>query len=916
MVEASKSSFNILVIAEINGAKKFMYEDGLIGLAHYMRNLPDAEKPNLFVVNGGLLPEMPINRGGERNKDHLRVVVEGVNNVEGAAAVMKPHMERLMNALPEGAGFIYVMGKADEKNIDSIKLDLSNLYLDAISEIKKAGKERKEKKGADGEEVAEERQIKYIFEPKIMAAEVDIESRKTVVNSLRQAEAALLRRIAEAAEDANVTQFKEELKKVRTNLKLNREELGEFEARRDLLNILNQLTYSEAPRDRIGERINETNARIDATNKRLDLSVSGTPEYEDSLREAKLLGNRLRALTKRYNESADGETARDLMARQARIHKFTGNIPLPKNANDIVDLLAKSYYMTALKDALGRKREVTIQESSLQVYEKKMNGFEFNVVVADGLGGSNMYKVNSNAQFLKTAFILTRSLKEKKQLDGAQLNVFIRGRNVLSSFAMDTWTDQKNAVAVALSQGPFIDMERNTLAFLNKVKTDETRLAPRGVVDSSASMLKIFPDGSVVHETIKPQKLNDEKIRDDIEEAKALEKLISRLKEGAVKAVESTGAEDPSLSKAILNSKRPSEVKDKDLMHVGDEASLAALAPYAKSAMPQNAQTLSVVEFTDVHIGNYGNLELLRAAAKDALARKPNLLVLDGDNIEGNHSNYKYTARPENDFTIIDEFERWMKSKKLSSARIKDEKLALYEKLRNNVVSNIDNQPKMFVGAISELVLDVISRGGLVVVVSGNHYNKTHRDSQHDEASILASHIEMLLDGASDSGKIPKDWREKGQVKKGSGSDIAAETFKINGIDVEIRHGLAQDDARVAGAVTTKRSNAALVITGHLHSIREVNNINTMVVQGPTMQSTNTDPFVKTIQVPVSPVNVLTGYLHLELGVKDGEITEQVYEPRLRNQLSVKDELFTQFLRDRRTYETPKEKKVALKARA
>ena len=583
--------------------------------------------------------------------------------------------------------------------------------------------------------------------------------------------------------------------------------------------------------------------------------------------------------------------------------------------------------MSNLKDALGRKREITIQESALQVYEKKFNGFEFNVVVTDGLGGTDAYKTNSNSQFLKTAFVVTRSIKERERLDSAQLNVFIRGRNMFTSYAMDPWTDQKNTVAVALSQGPFLDVQKNTLAYLNNIRTAETRLVPRGVVDSSASIIKILADGSVIHETLKPKRLNDERAKDDVKESEALRNLIANFKRGVKvdTAAEDEGAvkaENAQLAKAVIRSRRPSEVKDRELTHA-DEVLLKGLAPNADGKMPENPMKLSVVEFTDVHIGNHGNLEMLKAAAKDALARKPNLLVLDGDNIEGNLRNYKYTARPENDVSIVEEYEKWLKDRGYKTAKVNTEVLSVLKKLRSNAISNIDNQPKVFVDAISELVFDVISRGGMIAIISGNHYNKTHGDSQHDEASILAAHIEMLLDGASRSGNksIPTNWRD--QVKKGSGSDIAAETFKINGLDVEIRHGLAQDDAQVAAAMTSKRSNASLVITGHLHSIREVNNSNTEVVQGPTMQATNTDPFVKTIYVPVSTTNTLTGYLHLDIGVKDGEISEIAYEPRLRKQLNVKDELFTQFLRDRRTFEIPLQegktaqtsKKAAVKAR-
>ncbi len=911
MSDTDKGSYNILVVSEINGAKKSMYEDGLIGLAHYINNLPEGERPNLFVVNGGLLPEMPVNRGGERNKDQLRMVVEGVTNIEGAAAVMKPHMERLLNALPESSEFIYVMGRADQKNIDTIKLDLSNLYLDGVRGILKDKDDDKA----------------YPFEPKINAVDMDIESRKAIVESLKRAETDLIKRISEASDEAQAAKFKEDLKNVTQNMRLNKDELKEFEERKDLLNILNQLVLANTPREVISNKVEQAKTEMNRTNDLMKEAASGTPEYERLEKEAKRLGNRVRALMKRYNESADGETARDLLARHARIYKFTGNIPLPKNANEVIDLLAKSYYMSNLKDALGRKREVTIQESSLQVYERKLNGLEFNVVVTDGLGGTDAYKVNSNAQFLKTAFIVTRSLKEKSTLDSAQLNVFIRGRNMFTSFAMDPWTDQKNTVAVALSQGPFLDVQKNTLAYLNNIRTDETRLVPRGVVDSSASIIKILADGSVLHETLKSKRLNDERARDDIKEADALKRLIAKFKEGvkvdtAAEDLGAVKAENAPLARAVIRSRRPSEVKDRELTHA-TEGLLRGLAPGADGRVPEEAMRLSVVEFTDVHIGNHGNLEMLKAAAKDALARRPNLLVLDGDNIEGNLRNYKYTARPENDVSIIEEYEKWLKDKGYKSAKVNAEVLGALKKLRSNAISNIDNQPKVFVDAISDLVFDVISRGGMIAIVSGNHYNKTHGDSQHDEASILAAHIEMMLDGAVKSGSksIPADWRK--QIKKGSGSDIAAETFRINGLDVEIRHGLAQDDAKVAQAMTSKRSNASLVITGHLHSIREVNNNNTEVVQGPTMQATNTDPFVKTIQVPVSPTNTFTGYLHLDIGVKDGEISELTYEPRLRSQLNVKDELFTQFLRDRRTYDIPlqgekasqTQKKAAVKAR-
>jgi predicted phosphodiesterase len=871
-------SFNIVVISEINGAKKNMYSDGLIGLAHYLNHMPVSEKPNMFIINGGLLPEMPLNRGGPRNQDRLEMVIDGVKNLDGAASVVKSHIKRLLLTFSEGSDFIYVMGKADQKNIEDIKLKFSKLYSRAQESIGK-------------------KKVKDVMGPYIDENEVDISSRRILINGLEMKKNGLNKRMNNTKNKEDIKELKGEISKINENLRLNKEEQKEFINKRVLFNMLQQLIYTKIPKEKVKEIINETQKRYDEVNKLLDHTKNNTPEYEKLNREIKLLGNKIRALSKRYKENITEETATSMMSKLGREYRYTSRIPLPKDINTILDQIARQEYTTILKNALGRIKPVKIQSSSLEVYQKSVGGFKFNVILTDGLDmNSSMYKKKSNSALVKTAFIVTTNLgsEVKKQIDSSPLNVLIGSRNGYTSFSMDPWTDQSDSVVAALAKGPFISTKQSTLNYLDKIKTDETQSVQKMVLDSSASILKVYPDRSVVHKTIKAEMLNDEKIKGDIEEEPALNRLIKKFEQGLE---ESTGVEDPKLANAILSSKRPSEVKNRD-MAKADKEIILSLAPNANAEIPKNPQNISIVEFTDVHVGNYGNIELLKSSVKDALDAKPQILVLDGDNIEGNLGNFKYTARPENEIGMMKEYKKWMIEKGMPEKKIQHELLDRYEKLNDNVISNIDAQAKIFVKEIQDLVLDVVKREGYVIVISGNHYNKTHRDSQHDEATLITSHIEMLLEGANINGSLPKDW--KSHIKKGSGSDIAAEKFNLNGMNIEIRHGLANNEERVESALESKRTDASIVVTGHGHEIREVTNTSTEVVQGPAMQASATNPYNKLGYFPTATDDKFTGYLQMNLKIKDGKVLEHDFIPRLKDQLRVNDTNFTEFLNNKK----------------
>jgi len=66
-------------------------------------------------VIGGAIPDLP-RKGSRGNFNRLLVVEEGVANIEDAAAVIKPHLERILKELPQNAQVVYAFGKEDVEN--------------------------------------------------------------------------------------------------------------------------------------------------------------------------------------------------------------------------------------------------------------------------------------------------------------------------------------------------------------------------------------------------------------------------------------------------------------------------------------------------------------------------------------------------------------------------------------------------------------------------------------------------------------------------------------------------------------------------------------------------------------------------------------------------------------------------------
>ncbi|MGC8538876.1 MAG: hypothetical protein ACP5MK_03340, partial [Candidatus Micrarchaeia archaeon] len=108
----------ILQVADIGGGKVYEGKNNMIGLAHLLKGLRAEEMPDLFIVNGGALPYIPPKI--RKKKDRLNALQNGVNELNDAAAVVKPSIERLLNRLPNSTAVIYVMNEEDRQNIEEL----------------------------------------------------------------------------------------------------------------------------------------------------------------------------------------------------------------------------------------------------------------------------------------------------------------------------------------------------------------------------------------------------------------------------------------------------------------------------------------------------------------------------------------------------------------------------------------------------------------------------------------------------------------------------------------------------------------------------------------------------------------------------------------------------------------------------
>ncbi len=886
--ELGNGEFRIFTISEIGGGTRYMFGDGLIGLAQIFKSMSENEKPDMFVISGGVLPEIPT-KGGPRNDDRLRVLIDGVQDFSGAAAVVEPHMERLFSVLPTTTEIVYVMGSSDRINKESIK-DYYNLLYSKVKEtIKKNGELN-------------------LFTLSVKEIKTDINSREEMLKATREGIVQFEAQLASANNQEERDRVFIDLGKAKASFKLNKERIHELEEKRVLFGKLEEIIKNAVGPDDWQKLIDSTRKQLSAvTAKRKKLNkVKKEKETAEQASkrmakdaqlqsEAKTLSNKLKQLQHRLRESIDRNVTDDRDSRLGSINRHNHRTPTPKDATDIIDRIVEIEYMTHIRDAFGRKREIRIQEDTTDIYQKRVGSFNFSVVLRNVLAQESRtaYNIGSNDNVPVKFYEEFQDGGRRKEIESTGLTVVVEGGHGHTSFAMDLLQDQDPGIMAVLVKGPFLDKKVVSKLFTKGVITTITS-GSRQKIDVCASEITIHGDGGLEHRIIGAEVFRDERIKSDKKEAEKLEEIVTKVREGTGVPV---GGENSELSRAIAKSFRISELPD-TITPFLDEQLVKALVPYLDAADPQKLREVTMALFNDIHMGHYTDLDLLEASVADAIKKKPDVLVFGGDNLDGKLRGQHDEARPENILYNMVMYEKWLKAQgfdELNVLRILEDRR---KKQDINEILNVDAQAKALIDRMAPLIIDVIRRGGNIVLVSGNHYNGSlPNDSTRDEATVLDGAVKLFLMGQEG---LPQDWED--HIKTVRGGKSVAEPFKLEvapaegeeeqirySTDISIRHALAASFRGMVGLVNRKRSKDALTVFGDKHSIRGVLTGEQLIVEGQSMQRTGTSPYVKTLGVPTTIEDPLAGYTSLKLKIKGENIVESVQQPVGRAQLVRRD---------------------------
>jgi len=323
-------------------------------------------------------------------------------------------------------------------------------------------------------------------------------------------------------------------------------------------------------------------------------------------------------------------------------------------------------------------------------------------------------------------------------------------------------------------------------------------------------------------------------------------------------------------------------------------------------------EKIKVAVFTDAHVGSHSKLKVLGAAVKDALARKPDVVVFNGDNLEGFLNSYAAVTRYGMTYDFAGRYREVLGSL-VDKSEVNKRMADLLEESISKVRHNIDEQPAMFLNILFPLIDDVCLRGGALIIDSGNHLNNTEEGWHRDEATSLAGYIESHLKGNIKAFEMVKGYIEITRtiitseakqlnspysspqaiqaVEKAldtmkelvehdlsamekalknirviSGSEYGADELDVNGIKMLVSHKIGKaSESSMLGFVENKETNAVVGIAGHDHIFATDYAGGKLLVKVHSNQDSRDNPYTKRIAMPIGPF--LNGYAFLELEV-------------------------------------------------
>ncbi|MEM3291017.1 MAG: hypothetical protein QW046_05825, partial [Candidatus Micrarchaeaceae archaeon] len=585
---------------------------------------------------------------------------------------------------------------------------------------------------------------------------------------------------------------------------------------------------------------------------------------------------------------------------------FTHNVRIKPDIEKIINKLAKMEYYSYIND-IDRKHRVAILDKDLTFISKKLNNFEFTIALkAEPILGtsSKMYNKNSNTLAADNFYRYVETIGKREVLQ-KPLTMLISGGNVFTSFSVEPTLDlDREKIFVSLAKGTFADREALGELYNQKIITRTTKTVEKLPPDSSASIVDIFPDGYVAHTSITSEFLKIKRIEADKRELAVATELI-KLKKANKTAQSSHTADteaeeivkDPKLEKLILEQKRPSELKSYEIPKLSTKQILE-LIPYAAKEIPNNIKKLAVVAMSDIHEGGWAENDLLEKAVQKGKEYIHNLdssripiLLLNGDIIEGNLANFKNSPQQLTLPNTFYEYRNYLQKLGLSGDQINAELVKFFNRV--SIIQTISAQAESVIQKLLPVIDETISKNGYIWIVSGNHFNKTNKTHEYDEATELAGIIKLYLKGKGVS---------EGRVIVVTGEDYGIGNINIDNEDtIRVQHKLARALEQKPQAILQKRVPVAAVFEAHYHEPKHTISGDLQTFETPAMQYEDENTYVS--EFPQAISDATRGFIIAELDLKDNKTIKSVLYPILRANLERSGELekslYHAFMRDK-----------------
>ncbi|MCL4373263.1 MAG: hypothetical protein M1360_01125 [Candidatus Marsarchaeota archaeon] len=876
-----KKHYNILTISDIGGGTRYTSKDNLVGLAEYLSRAKE-DKPDLLIIIGGLFPDIP-RLGSTSSMNKKKVLSPGIDRLDDAAAIMKPHILRLLEAMPKATKIVYTFNSEDWANIRTQELKLKDEYLFYISSVKK--------------------RIDEITE-KLLGVEAIIRVAKISASKLEE----------QLKADPKNQDLINERGNVKRKLRIRNAEYADLARTLKPLETLYANALKRTSSKDIKDMLDEELKNQELVQEELDkLGQHETEEYLKLAGKAKRIANTISRLTKRYTEAMESETENSEHKRLMQALLYTHNALPDKETATLIEKHVRAYYKYLIDSTFGFRKSIIVQSENSEmsigqnsddedaeenaytnfaVYTKKLDKSYLNVAV---MGSSSRYAKKSNDVPIEKLYTKLRNgLAEGHDLNAAPINVLVTGHNTYSTFTL-TPTYNQGAITALLASGPFWDVKKAAKLAEKDYKTDVTTATQKGPIGSGAHMLKIEAS-KITHEDITSDLLKVYAAIRYRKEASAsnMSKVLSEM-EAAKEAPKNGDAlgSKINLERSILKSKLPSELKRDDLAN--DFVSKKFIESMVSSnEKPQNdLKTIKLGVISDVHMGSYADVPLLKKVTESLMEKKLDILVLAGDNIEGNYNNYKNVPRQVNKVGYHDNFEKELRKMGYNEEQVAKFMLELIRTDDKKVLQNIEEQSKELAKITSELVYDVLSRGGVVAIASGNHYNKTTGGWQFDEATRIGSEFESYVRGRA--GDRAEKLLENLIVIPGSeyGGDLV--NINLPGgtspLKMRIEHEggrLPSESVKIAER-SRDDENTKVIIKGHIHVSEDIDIGGKFILTCSTMQDSESNPYLNRINIPVN--DMLKGAMYAELLTVKNKVKAISTEPLIKLNLADKFDL-------------------------